>query len=114
MKTKILLFLFLAIPILAFSQASLPLISSNATYDGVLYNNGYGPQVFPNFELGNVAGSGSIRGRGFAKFDLSSITFSNQDMLHSAYLVFTCSGSTNNSKVYPTVDIGKSLISDII
>ena len=110
MKTKILLFLFLCLPVVAFSQASLPLIPNSATYDGVnLSGSSYVLQKLPNVQLGKLYYDG---GRGFVKFDLSSITFSDQNMLHSAYLAFTCGGSSGNA--IRALDIGKPSITDIV
>ena len=116
MKTKIFFFLFLFVPVAAFSQASLPLISSSATNDGILKQGStYSVQAlsYP-LQLGNVLGGAGQCGRGFVKFDLSSITFTDQDMLHSAFLVFTCGNSSNGGNASPEVLLGKPSISDIV
>ena len=106
MKTKIFLFLFLFIPVVAFSQASLPLIPNSASCDGI-YKQGstYSWQFLPGVYLGNVLGGTGDCGRGFVKFDLSSITFSDPEMLHSAFLVFTCGNSSNNNNASPNVPV---------
>ena len=94
MKTKLFL-LFFCVPLLLYGQTRT--ISNTATYFGAKYIYNPAPPWYTlqtsstSIDVGNWGGqNGSSRGRGFLKFNVSSITTNELNLMYKAELVFNC------------------------
>ena len=119
MKKYLLILLYCGIPFWVFSQTPLT-ITTSATNDGIVYITSpppawYSIQQMTSMEVGRPFGSNSGRtGRGFLKFNLSSINSTILANMTKAELLLT---TGNSCYFYPTsndtVKISRTSVTDV-